>query len=248
MSNPLFNEERWNQAAATSDSMTVNGAVKKTGFFLVLLILTFAMTWQSLDSTKLIFGMAVGPTLLISAIAGLICAAIGCFFPRSAAIVGTLYVLCEGVLLGGVSWMYNAQYKGLPLLAAALTIGTLMGMLLLYTQRIIRATPMFIKVVVGATVGLALGVGILMLLNFFGVATGISGALHGSGPIGIGFSLVCVGLAAFNLVLDFHFIEEGAKNQVPKYFEWVSALALTITLVWLYLEILRLLAKLQKRD
>ncbi len=248
MSNPLFNEERWNQAAATSESMTVNGAVKKTGIFLVLLILAFAMTWQSLDTTKLIFSMAVGPTLLVSAIAGLICAVIGSFFPKTAAIVGTLYVLCEGVLLGGVSWMYNVQYKGLPLLAAALTIGTLMGMLLLYTQRIIRATPMFIKVVVGATVGLALGLGILMLLNFFGVATGISGALQGSGPIGIGFSLVCVGLAAFNLVLDFHFIEEGAKNRVPKYFEWVSALALTITLVWLYLEILRLLAKLQKRD
>ncbi len=248
MSNPLLENDRWNNSATTGDNvMTINGAVVKTGFFLLLMMLMFAATWDSLERTKLIFSMAVGPALIGSAIAGLVLALIAGFFPRSTPLTGSLYVLCQGILLGGVSYLYNTHYKGLPLLAAALTIGTLMGMLFLYTQRIIRATPMFIKVIVGATVGLAIGVGLLFLLNMFGLITGVTGALYGSGPIGIGFSLLCVGLAAFNLIVDFDFIEKAAENRQPKYMEWVGALALVVTLVWLYLEILRLLAKLRQR-
>lgn len=248
MSNPLLNADRWRNSETTgTEVMTVNGAVVKTGFFLLVMLLVFAATWDSLERTKLIFSLAVGPALIGSAIVGLVLALIAGFFPRSTAITGTLYVVCQGVLLGGVSYLYNVQYKGLPLLAAALTIGTLMGMLFLYTQRIIRATPMFIKVIVGATVGLAIGVGILFLLNMFGIATGMKTALYGAGPIGIGFSILCVGLAAFNLILDFNFIESAAASKRPKYMEWVGALALIITLVWLYLEILRLLSKLRSR-
>jgi uncharacterized YccA/Bax inhibitor family protein len=248
MSNPLLNADQWRNSAATGDNvMTINGTVAKTGFFLLLMLLMFAATWDSLERTKLIFTMAVGPVLLGSAIAGLVLALIAGFFPRSTPITGTLYVLCQGVLLGGVSYVYNVQYKGLPLLAAALTIGTLMGMLFLYTQRIIRATPMVLKVIIGATVGLAIGVGILFLLNLFGLATGVTATLSGSGPIGIGFSVLCVGLAAFNLIVDFHFIESASDNRQPKYMEWVGALALVVTLIWLYLEILRLLAKLRQR-
>lgn len=248
MSNPLLNEERWNGAERTgAEAMTINGAVIKTGFFLLLMLMSFGATWDSLEQTKLIFTMAVGPALIGAAILGLVLALVASFLPRTTMITGTLYVLCQGVFLGGVSYWYNAQYKGLPLLAAALTIGTLIGMLFLYTQRIIRATPMFIKVIIGATVGLAVGVGLLFLLSMFGLATGMREALYGSGPIGIGFSVLCVGLAAFNLILDFHFIEEAAAKRLPKYFEWVGALALVITLVWLYLEILRLMAKLRGR-
>ena len=250
MSNPIFDEKRWNEAeTAGQEVVTVNGTIKRTAFFMLILLLTFGATWDSLERTKLVFSMAVMPALIASAIGGLVLCMIAMFFPRTAAITGTLYVLCEGVLLGTFSWMLNEnpKFQGLPLLAAVLTIGTLMGMLFLYTQRIIRATPMFIKIVVGMTVGLAIGMGLLFLLNLFGMAHGMTDTLRGSGPIGIGFSLVCVGLAAFNLVLDFHFIETAAANRLPKYLEWVGALGLVITLVWLYIEILNLLAKLRSR-
>jgi uncharacterized YccA/Bax inhibitor family protein len=101
--------------------------------------------------------------------------------------------------------------------------------------------------VIGATVGLFLGVAVLMVLNLFGIGGGIIGALYGNGPIGIGFSVVCIGLAAFNLVVDFAVIEQGAQQRLPKYMEWVGAFGLMVTLVWLYIEILRLLSKLKQR-
>jgi uncharacterized YccA/Bax inhibitor family protein len=248
MSNPLFNEDRWSQSGTSDNHMTVTGAIQKTAILLGILILTFGATWDSLATTSLIFGMSVMPVLIGSMIVAFVCALIGSFVPRAAMPVSIIYALVKGVLLGAVSYMFNQKFHGLPLLAATLTVGTLTGMLFLYTQRIIRASPMFIKCVAGATLGLVIGVLLLSVLNLFGAANGITASLYGNGPIGIGFSLVCVGLAAFNLILDFHFIETGAANRAPKYMEWVSALALLITLVWLYLEILRLLSKLQSRD
>ena len=246
MSNPLFNEERWNNAERAGDEiMTINGAIKKTGFLMLILILTFGATWDSLSRTHLVFGMALGPAILVAAITGVVLVLIAMFAPRTTAVTGTLYALAEGLVLGAISWIYNEKFHGLPILAAALTIGTLVGMLFLYTNRILQATPMFTKVIVGATAGLALGIGLLFILNLFSVGQGLTGALYGSGWIGIGFSVVCVGLAAFNLIVDFGFIESAAQAKAPKYMEWVGALGLVITLVWLYLEILRLLAKLQ---
>lgn len=246
MSNPLFNEERWNSAERTgSDVMTINGAVKKTGFLLFILILTFGATWDSLERTKLIFGLAVGPTIMAAVIGGLVMVLIAMFAPRTAAVTGTLYAIAQGLLLGAISWIYNQKFHGLPVMAATLTVGTLVGMLFLYTQRILQATPMFNKVIIGATVGLAIGVGLLFILNLFSVGQGLTGALYGNGWIGIGFSVFCVGLASFNLIVDFGFIENSANAKAPKYMEWVGALGLVITLVWLYLEILRLLSKLQ---
>lgn len=246
MSNPLFNEERWHNVERTgSDVMTINGAVKKTGFLLFILLLTFGATWDSLERTKLVFGMSPGPTIAVAAIGGLVLALIAMFAPRSSPITGTLYAVAQGVLLGAASWIYNQKFHGLPVMAATLTFGTLIGMLFLYSQRILQATPMFNKVIIGATVGLMLGVGLLFILNLFSMGQSLTTALYGSGWIGIGFSVFCVGLAAFNLIVDFGFIENSAKAKAPKYMEWVGALGLVITLVWLYLEILRLLSKLQ---
>lgn len=245
MSNPLFDEKRWHETGSASDVMSVAGAIKKAGFLMVLLLLSFGATWDSLARTFLIFGLNPMPTLMAVMIGALVTALIACFFPRTSPITGSIYAVLKGCLLGGLSYQFNERFQGLPLMAATLTVGTLIGMLVLYTSRTIRVTPMFIKVIVGATVGLMLGVGILMLLNAFSVGLGISAALYGNGWIGIGFSLVCVGLASFNLILDFHVIEQGATNRAPKYMEWVGALGLVITLAWLYLEILRLLSKLQ---
>ncbi len=248
MSNPLFNQDRWAQSGTSDNHMTVTGAIQKTAILLGILILTFGATWDSLATTSLIFGMAVGPVLIGSLIVALISGLIGAFVPRAAMVTSIIYALSYGVLLGAVSYMFNQKFHGLPLLAATLTIGTLTGMLFLYTQRIIRATPMLTKCIIGATLGLAIGIGLLMLLNLFGAANGITASLYGNGVIGIGFSVVCVGIAAFNLILDFHFIEEAAANRAPKYMEWVGAFGLLVTLVWLYIEFLRLLSKLQSRN
>jgi uncharacterized YccA/Bax inhibitor family protein len=245
MSNPLFDEKRWHETGSASDVMSVAGAIKKTAFLMVLLLLSFAATWDSLARTFMIFGLSAMPTILVALIGALVAVLIAGFFPRTSPVTGSIYALLKGVVLGGISYQFNQRFHGLPLMAATLTIGTLIGMLLLYTSRTIRVTPMFTKVIIGATAGLALGVGLLMLLNVFSVGLGISSALYGNGWIGIGFSLVCVGLASFNLIIDFHVIEQGAANRAPKYMEWVGALGLVVTLAWLYLEILRLLAKLQ---
>jgi uncharacterized YccA/Bax inhibitor family protein len=158
------------------------------------------------------------------------------------------YAVAEGLLLGGFTMFMQARYPGLPLLAAGFTTGTLLAMLILYRTGVIKASSGFMKGMAAAMGGLMLGLGILFLLNLFGIGGGITGALYGNGPIGIGFSVVCIGLAALCLVVDFAVIEQGARDGAPKYMEWVGAFGLLVTLVWLYIEILNLLAKLRGGD
>lgn len=248
MSNPLFNEDLWNQSGTSTDSVTVNGTVLKTGILLLVVLMLFGMTWDSLARTGLAFTFQPFPAMVIAGISSFILVLIAGFIPHSAPVTGSLYAAFKGVLLGSGGWLMNQNpsFEGLPLLAATMTIGTLAGMLFLYAKGIIRATPFFKKVVISATIGLAVGLGILWLFTFLGVGTGIMAALIGSGPFGIGLSIFCVGLAAFNLILDFDFIENAVAKRLPKYFEWVGALGLLVTLLWLYIEFLRLLNKLNK--
>ena len=154
------------------------------------------------------------------------------------------YAALEGLLLGGVSVGFEAQYPGLVSQAVFLTFGVLAVLLMAYRSGIIRATDNFKLGVVAATGGIGLVYLVGFVMSFFGASIPL---IHGSGPIGIAFSLVVVGVAALNLVLDFDFIEQGAERGVPKYMEWYAAFGLLVTLVWLYLEMLRLLAKLQER-
>ncbi len=250
MSSPVLSESRWEAMAREdgrpTDLMTVNGTVTKTGVLLLTMMASLAWAWSMFWNEGTPNFQAFMPYFIGGAIVGLVACLIGTFAPKTAMPMGFIYALAEGLFLAGVTMMFEVKYPGLPMLAACFTTATLLSMLLLYRAGVIRATPGFIRGVIGATAGLALGVCLLMVLNYFGIGTGIRGALYGNGVIGIGFSVLCVGLAALNLVIDFDFIENGAKRGMAKRYEWLGALGLMVTLVWLYIEILRLLGKLRR--
>ena len=166
------------------------------------------------------------------------------FKPTWGGVTAPAYAILEGLFLGGISAMFEAQYPGLVFNAICLTFGVLFSLLFAYQTGFIKATENFKLGIFAATGSIALIYLVNMVMGFFG--SGIP-LIHSSGIFGIGFSLVVVGIAALNLVLDFDFIENGAEKGAPKYMEWVGALGLMVTLVWLYIELLRLLAKLQDR-
>jgi uncharacterized YccA/Bax inhibitor family protein len=167
------------------------------------------------------------------------------FKPRLSPYTAPLYAVLEGLLLGGISALYNARFAGLPLQAVALTFGVFAALLLVYRTGLVRATENFRLGVAAATGGIMVMYLLTFVLRLFGVQLAF---LHDSSPLSIGISLVVVVVAALNLVLDFDFIERGVEQRAPKYMEWYAAFGLLVTLVWLYLEILRLLAKLQGRS
>ncbi len=161
-------------------------------------------------------------------------------------VTAPIYALLEGLLLGGISAMFDQKYPGIAIQAVGLTFGTLFVLLLAYSARIIKVTQKFALGIVAATGGIALFYFAQMILGFFHIP--FLSSVNGSGPIGIIFSLVVVAIAALNLVLDFDFIERGVNYGAPKYMEWYGAFGIMVTLIWLYLEILRLLAKSRSRN
>ncbi len=222
-------------ASASVGSMTINGTVNKTGLSLLLVILSASFTWNN---------PALSGLIMVGFIVGLIAGFITVFKPTIGHITVPIYAIAQGLALGGISRMFELQYPGIAVQAIFLTFGTLGALLLAYKSGLIQATENFKLGIVAATGGVAIVYVINMIMGFFG--SGI-GAVHSSSNYGILFSLVVVGIAALNLVLDFDFIEEGAEMGAPKYMEWYGAFGLLVTLIWLYLEILRLLAKLQNR-
>ena len=155
------------------------------------------------------------------------------------------FALLEGLVIGGVSALFEAQFPGIVIQAVGLTFGTCLALLLAYKSRLIRATENFKMGVVAATGGIALFYIITMVVGFFGIRMPL---MYGNSWASIGFSIFIVIIAALNLVLDFDFIEQGAAQGAPKYMEWYGAFGLMVTLIWLYLEMLRLLAKLRSRE
>lgn len=254
MSNPVLSEKQWGEISdregglSDANAMTINGTVMKAGLLLVVLLATMAWLFDRFWNGGAPVMKEVMPFMIGGAIGGLVLCLVMMFAKRMASFLSIGYAVAQGLFIGGLTMIMEIQYPGLPLLAASFTVATLLGMLLLYRTGVIKASPAFVKGVIGATVGLFLGVGILFLLSLFGIGSGIAGALYGNGMVGIGFSIVCIGLAALNLVLDFKVIEDGARERAPKYMEWVGAFGLMVTLVWLYVEILRLLAKLRSND
>jgi uncharacterized YccA/Bax inhibitor family protein len=229
-------------AGATSNAMTIQGTVNKT-FVLTALLLASAMwTWgrffQSGDPAGII------PYAIGGAVGGLIFALITAFKKNWAMITGSLYAVCEGFFIGGISAVFEKMYPGIVIQAVALTIGTLVGLLMAYKSGLIKVTENFKLGVAAATMGIALFYFVTWILGMFGVGMPI---VYGSGLLSIGISVVIVVIAALNLVLDFDFIESGAQQGAPKYMEWYAAFGLMVTLIWLYIEILRLLAKLNQR-
>jgi uncharacterized YccA/Bax inhibitor family protein len=219
------------------DLMTLQGTVNKTGFALLAVLAGASITWN-----------VEGPLLLILLLTGFVgglVLAIATVIKKEWAPVTTVpYGFLEGLVLGAISRMYEARSQGVAVMAVGLTLAVLCAMLLAYSSRIIRVTETFRMGVVTATGGIALFYLISMGLSFFGVRTPL---IHDATPLGILFSLVVVGIAAMNLVLNFDFIERGAAGGAPKYMEWYGAFGMLVTLVWLYLELLRLLAKITGR-
>ena len=230
-------------------AMTLNGTVNKTGILLLLSVLTAAFAWtQSVvtgpDGTAMV---APGVTIyaLGGAIGGFILAMVTVFKKTWSPVTAPLYALVEGFFLGAISAVFELKYPGIVFQAVVLTFGTLGALLAAYRSGLIRATENFKLGVVAATGGIALVYLVSMGLRLFGKDIPL---IHESGLVGIGFSLFVVVIAALNLVLDFDFIESGVEAGAPKYMEWYAAFGLLVTLVWLYLELLRLLSKLQSRN
>jgi len=231
---------------STGETMTIGGAVQKTAISLIICAAAAAWIWTSFLNAAQDpqAAQTVMPWVWGGAIGGFVVALVTIFKKEWSPVTTPLYSALEGMFLGGISALMNAAYPGIVFQAVLLTFGTLFGLLVLYQAGVIRATETFKKVIFAATGGIALVYLISIVVNLFG---GSMPYIHGSGMIGIGFSLFVVGIAALNLVLDFDFIENASKQALPKYIEWYAAFGLMVTLVWLYLEILRLLAKLQDR-
>ncbi|WP_199615238.1 Bax inhibitor-1/YccA family protein [Paenibacillus alkalitolerans] len=241
--NPALNENTFERYHGTSHAqgMTLEGTVNKTIIAFIILVAAALYTWNmhfdGQNTMPYMFGGLAGAAVL-----GLITA----FVPRIAPFTVPIYALLEGMFVGALSATYEANFSGITLQAVLLTFGVFLALLLAYKTRVIKVTENFKLGVFAATAGVAIVYLVNIVLNlFFGMSVPY---LHDTGWIGIGISLVIVAIAALNLVLDFDFIENGSRYGAPKYMEWYGAFGLMVTLVWLYIEILRLLAKLRSRD
>lgn len=243
--NPALNAktfEGFGRVSEASNTMTIEGTVNRTGFLLILAVLSASWTWKMFAESKTL--AAVQPWMWGGLIGGLVFALVTIFKKEWAAVTAPIYAVLEGLFLGGLSAVLELRYPGIVMQAVGLTFGTLLCLLMAYKSGVIKATENFKLGVVAATGAIVMIYLVTIVLSLFGVTVPF---IHGSGPIGIGFSLFVVAIAALNLVLDFDFIEKGAASGVPKYMEWYAAFGLMVTLVWLYIEILRLLAKLRSR-
>lgn len=226
-----------------SGAMTLSGTVNKTAFLLVLTLAGALYTWNLFFSSN---GTAnLLPYVLVGALGGLVMALVTIFKKTWSPVTAPLYAGLEGLFIGAVSAMFEQRFPGIVMQAVGLTFGTLAALLLAYRSGLIKATENFKLGVFAATGGIAILYLVNFVMGFFGASMGF---IHDNGWVGIAFSAVVVVVAALNLVLDFDFIETGVEQGAPKYMEWYAAFGLLVTLVWLYLEILRLLSKLQSRD
>jgi uncharacterized YccA/Bax inhibitor family protein len=234
--NPVLRESTFASGRTGARAITLDGVVNKTGILLLLCIGAFCVSWYQ--------PVPALPFIIAGALGGLVLGLVTCFVPRIAPFTSPVYAICEGLFLGGISAIIERTYPFIAAQAAGLTFGTLVIMLALYKTRLIRVTEGFRTAVVAATCAIALFYLVCLALRLYGIQIAY---IHSSGAIGIGFSLFVVGLAALNLLLDFDFIERGVAAGAPKHLEWYAAFSLLVTLVWLYLELLRLLAKLRGR-
>lgn len=241
-SNPALNEKVFEAIPYYGPNvMTVHGAVNKTAVLLILAVVAGTITWVKASADP----ASASPYMLIGIFGGLIAALVTMFKRQWAAITAPIYAILEGLALGGISAVFESHYKGIVFMAVFLTFGVLACLLIAYRSGIIKPTQGFIAGLSAATGAIALYYVASMVMSFFGITVPL---IHSSSSFGILFSVAVVVIAALNLVLDFHMIQQGAASGAPKYMEWYCAFGLMVTLVWLYLEILRLLAKLQDRN
>ncbi len=234
---------RYGGAIDAANRMTLNGTVNRTGILLICAFATAAYTWRAFMQTH--DPADVSGLLMIGVFGGFITAMITIFKQSWAPITAPIYALMEGLFLGGISAFLELRYPGIAVQAVGLTFGTLLTMLVLYSSGLIRVTNKLRIGIIAATGGIALFYFLEIILGFFHIQFV---SINGSGVIGIGFSLFVCAIAALNLVLDFDFIEQGVNAGAPKFMEWYGAFGIMVTLVWLYLEILRLLSKMRSRN
>jgi uncharacterized YccA/Bax inhibitor family protein len=224
--------------------MTVGGAATATGVLLVLLVAAGAVGWSLVKPDATGQTVTFPGWLLLPLFAALGIAIVTAFKPTVARFTAPVYAILEGLVVGAISSVFNYYYSGIVIQAVGATIGVFVVMLALYGLRIIKVTERFRRMVIGATFGVLLLYGISLLFSLFGHTPSF---LYDASAFGIGLSILVAGIAAFNLTLDFDIIERGAKAGAPKYMEWYAGFGLLVTLVWLYLELLRLLARLRSR-
>ncbi len=226
------------RVARAEEAMSIQGTANKALLLLLCVLVTASWTWSKDPQT-------VAPWVAVGAIGGFIVALVTVFKQTWAPVTAPLYALLEGLVIGGISALFEAQFPGIVIQAVGLTFGTCLALLLAYKSGLIRASENFKLGVVAATGGIALFYILTLVLGFFGIRMPL---MYGNSWASIGFSLFIVVIAALNLVLDFDYIEQGAAQGAPKYMEWYGAFGLMVTLIWLYLEMLRLLAKLRSRE
>ncbi len=274
MSNPMLNERTFEKASQTwappeppsdhfappitdgpispwkPEVMTVNGVISATAVLFVLLLASATFGWSRTETVTFDDGTSAVSGIPALAWVGLV-VGIGLVFllmfrPHLAKFIAPAYAIAQGFFVGAISKAYETWYDGIVVQAAGATIAVFGVMLVLYRTRIIKVTNRFRKIVVSATIGIMVFYGVCFLIRLFAGADAVS-FLSSPSLLGIGFSVLVAGLAAFNLALDFDFIERGAKQGLDKNFEWYAAFGLMVTIIWLYLELLRLLAKLRER-
>ena len=241
-SNPALNENTFDgRVAVAGEAMTLQGTVNKTGVLLLCVVITSAWTWGIAHSQT---PEAALPWMMGGLVGGLVFALVTIFKKEWSPITSPIYALCEGLVLGGISALLERTYPGIAIQAMGLTFGVTAVMLMLYRTGVLRATPKFTVGVVAATGGIFLVYMVDLVLGMFGRHVPL---LNSAGPLGIGVSAVIVIIAALNLILDFDFVETGVHARAPKYMEWYGAFGIMVTLVWMYMEILRLLSKVRQR-
>jgi uncharacterized YccA/Bax inhibitor family protein len=243
--NPAFTSATFSAPSMTAGygrTMTIEGTIHRTGILLLCVLATALWTWNQFMTTR--DPSTVAPYILIGALGGFVMALVTVFKKEWSAVTAPIYALLEGLFLGGLSATLEVRFPGIAMESVALTFGTCFCLLLAYRSGLIRATQKFTLGIVAATGGIAVVYLISMVAGLFHVQIPL---IFGSGPVGILFSLFVVVIAALNLILDFNFIEQGARGGAPKYMEWYAAFGLMVTLIWLYLEIIRLLSKLRER-
>lgn len=277
MSNPVLNERRLQAAGNTwappepstdyfppvddgpvsswrPEVMTVSGVISATATLFVLLLASATVGWIATGGPQEVvradgtigLSYSIPPLAWGGMIVGIALTFLLMFKPHLAKFVAPIYALAEGFFVGALSRMYETYYDGIVVQAAGATIAVFAVMLVLYRTQIIKVTDRFRRIVVSATIGIMVFYGVCLLIRMFAGAGAVS-FLASPSLLGIGFSVLVAGLAAFNLALDFDFIERGAERGLSKDFEWYAAFGLLVTIIWLYLELLRLLAKLRER-
>ena len=245
MANPVFQDNILEEYSyANEQVMTVNGAVNRSLFLTALLMMAGTLNAFVYFYVDPSLAMMIAT---VSGVVGFITALVVIFKQKTAAIKMPIivYAVFEGLALGGISSYYEAAFSGIVIQAVSITALVLFIMLILYKYRIIKVTETFKSVIIGATAAVAVFYLIAFVLSLFNVPIAF---LHSNSNLAIGINAAIAGLAAFNLLLDFDFIERGAQQNLPRFFEWYAGFGLLVTLVWLYLEILRLLSKIRSRD